>query len=84
MFGDEGRIRDLLRRWAADTASHQRLLNRIANDVPPFRDSYARALSDLRRLQNDDSVFLAAIDRLNAAIARELSRERPEALQPML
>lgn len=84
MFGDEGRIRDLLRRWEADTASHQRLLNRIANDVPPFRDTYARAMSDLRRLQNDESVFLAAIDRLNAAIARELSRERPEALQPML
>ncbi|WP_066734280.1 FHA domain-containing protein [Cupriavidus sp. D384] len=84
MYSDEAKIRDLLRRWEDDTASHQRLLGRIANDVPTFRDTYARALSDLRRLQNDESVLLAAIDRLNAAIATELGRDQPEALQPML
>lgn len=84
MYADEAKIRDLLRRWDDDTASHQRLLGRIANDVPPFRDTYARAMSDLRRLQNDESVLLSAIDRLNAAIATELGRDQPEALQPML
>lgn len=84
MYSDEAKIRDLLRRWEDDTASHQRLLGRIANDVPSFRDTYARALSDLRRLQNDESVLLAAIDRLNAAIATELGRDQPEALQSML
>lgn len=84
MYADETKTRDLVRRWEDDTASHQRLLGRIANDVPSFRDTYARALSDLRRLQNDDSVFLAAIDRLNAAIATELGRDQPEALQSML
>ncbi len=84
MYADETKIRELVRRWEDDTASHQRLLGRIANDVPSFRDTYARALSDLRRLQNDDSVFLAAIDRLNAAIATELGRDQPEALQSML
>lgn len=84
MYADEAKIRDLVRRWEDDTASHQRLLGRIANDVPSFRDTYARALSDLRRLQNDDSVFLSAIDRLNAAIGAELGRDQPEALQAML
>ncbi|GJG96478.1 FHA domain-containing protein [Cupriavidus pauculus] len=84
MYADEARIRDLLQRWEDDTASHQRLLGRIANDVPPFRDTYARALSDLRRLQNDESVLLAAVDRLDAAIATELGRDQPEALQSML
>ena len=84
MYADEAKIRGLLRRWGDDTPSHQRLLNRIANDVPPFRDTYARAMSDLRRLQNDESVSLAAIDRLNANIAVELGRDQPEALQPML
>ncbi len=84
MYADEAKIRDLVRHWDDDTASHQRLLGRIANDVTPFRDTYARALSDLRRLQNDDAVFLAAIDRLNAAIATELGRDQPEALQSML
>lgn len=84
IYADESKIRDLLRRWNDDTASHQRLLGRIANDVPPFRDTYARALSDLRRLQNDESVYLAAIDRLNAAIATEVGRDQPEALESML
>ena len=84
MYADETKTRELVRRWEDDTASHQRLLGRIANDVPSFRDTYARALSDLRRLQNDDSVFLAAIDRLNTAIATELGRDQPEALQSML
>jgi hypothetical protein len=84
LYTDEAKIRDLLRQWGDDTAAHQRLLGRIATDVPPFRDTYARALSDLRRLQNDDSVYLAAIDRLNTAIATELARDQPEALQAML
>ncbi|MBV8271388.1 MAG: FHA domain-containing protein [Cupriavidus sp.] len=84
MYADESRIRALVSRWDEDTAAHQRLLGRIANDVPAFRDIYASALSDLRRLQNDDSVFLAAIDRLDTAIATELGRDRPEALQSML
>lgn len=84
MYADETTIRALVARWAADTVAHQRALGRIANHVPAFRDTYAEALSYLRRLQNDDSVFLAAIDRLNAAIATELGREQPEALQSML
>jgi len=84
MYADEATIRGLVRRWEDDTASHQRLLGRIANDIPPFRDVYARALSDLRRLQNDDSVFLAAIARLDAAVVTELGRDQPEALQSML
>jgi len=84
IYADESRIRALVSRWDEDTAAHQRVLGRIANDVPAFRDIYARALSDLRRLQNDDSVFLAAIDRLDTAIATELGRDQPEALQPML
>lgn len=84
MYADASKIRELVRWWDEDTASHQRLLGRIANDVPAFRDVYARALSDLRRLRNDDSVYLAAIDRLDAAVATELGRDQPEALQPML
>jgi len=51
MYADASKIRELVRWWDEDTASHQRLLGRIANDVPAFRDVYARALSDLRRLR---------------------------------
>ncbi|WP_183298530.1 FHA domain-containing protein [Cupriavidus alkaliphilus] len=84
LYTDETPMRQLLAYWNQDTAAHQRALGRIAADVPAFRDLYAEALSDVRRLQNDASVYLAAIDRLNASIAAELGRDRPEALQPVL
>ncbi|WP_427310531.1 FHA domain-containing protein [Cupriavidus sp. H39] len=84
LYTDEAPIRELLAYWNQDTAAHQRALGRIAGEVPAFRDLYADALSDVRRLQNDASVYLAAIDRLNASITAELGRDRPEALQPVL
>jgi pSer/pThr/pTyr-binding forkhead associated (FHA) protein len=84
MYADEDKIRALVKPWERDPAMHQRALDRIANYVPAFRDTYAEALSFLRKLQNDDSVYLAAIDRLHTAIATELGRDQPEALQPML
>ncbi|SOY47831.1 putative Forkhead-associated protein [Cupriavidus taiwanensis] len=84
LYTDETPMRQLLAYWNQDTAAHQRALGRIAADVPAFRDLYADALSDVRRLQNDASVYLAAIDRLNATIAAELGRDRPEALPPVL
>ncbi|NOV25370.1 FHA domain-containing protein [Cupriavidus necator] len=84
LYTDEAPIRALLAYWNQDTAAHQRALGRIAGEVPAFRDLYADALSDVRRLQNDASVYLAAIDRLNATITAELGRDRPEALQPVL
>lgn len=84
LYTDEAPIRQLLAYWNQDTSAHQRALGRIAGDVPAFRDLYAEALSDVRRLQNDASVYLAAIDRLNATIIAELGRDRPEALQPVV
>ncbi|MGN5479858.1 hypothetical protein ACTMU2_32380 [Cupriavidus basilensis] len=81
---DESTIRGLLTHWNQDTAAHQRALGRIAGFEPAFRDVYASALSDVRKLQTDESVYLAAIDRLNATIATELARDQPEALQPVL
>ncbi|MBP0632519.1 FHA domain-containing protein [Cupriavidus sp. AcVe19-1a] len=84
LYADEAPIRQLLAHWNQDTIAHQRALGRIAADVPAFRDLYADALSDVRRLQNDASVYLAAITRLDASIATELGRDRPEALQPVI
>ncbi len=42
------------------------------------------ALSHLRKLQSDDSVYVAAIDRLDAAIRTELGRDQPGALSAVL
>jgi pSer/pThr/pTyr-binding forkhead associated (FHA) protein len=84
MYADEGTINNLLQRWDDDPKSHQRALDRIASYVPIFAEPYARALSHLRKLESDDSVYVAAIDRLNGSIRTELARDKPGALPPVL
>ncbi|CAB3763059.1 FHA domain-containing protein [Paraburkholderia humisilvae] len=83
IYGDEDRINRLLQHWDDDPKSHQRALDRIASYVPAFVDPYALALSHLRKLQSDDSVYVAAIDRLNATINAQLASDKPEALTPV-
>jgi len=84
MYTDEAKINDLLHRWDDDARSHQRALDRIASYVPTFTEPYAQALSHLRKLESDDSVYVAAIDRLNGVIRTELARDKPDALPPVL
>ena len=84
MYADETTINGLLQRWDDDAKSHQRALDRIASYVPAFTDPYAQALSQLRKLESDDSVYVAAIDRLNTTIRTELARDKPDALPPVL
>ncbi|WP_420996714.1 FHA domain-containing protein [Cupriavidus sp. 30B13] len=84
MYADEASIRGLLRDWNADVPAHQRALDRISAYVPAFKDRYAEALSYVRKLQSDDSVYLAAIDRLNASLATGLAGDAPQALQSVL
>lgn len=81
IFSDEDRMRALLDQWQTDTGAHQQRLDRIASMVPDFREPYALALSHLRKLQSDDSVYIAAIDRLKASIARDLESGHAEALK---
>ena len=73
IYADENRMNDLLKQWESDPSGHQRRLDRIASTVPAFRDLYAIALSHLRKLESDDSVYLAAIERLKASIDRALA-----------
>ncbi|MGF6769913.1 pSer/pThr/pTyr-binding forkhead associated (FHA) protein [Paraburkholderia sp. GAS199] len=84
MYADETTITRLLQRWDDDAKSHQRALDRIAAYVPAFADPYAQALSHLRKLESDDSVYVAAIDRLNGTIRTELARDKPDALPAVL
>ncbi|MBP0595197.1 FHA domain-containing protein [Paraburkholderia sp. LEh10] len=84
IYQDEAHIGNLLKRWDDDAKGHQRILDRIASYVPEFTEPYALALSHLRKLQSDDSVYLAAIDRLNSTIAAELGRDKPDALPAVL
>ena len=52
--------------------------------MPQFAAPYAEALTHLRKLQSDATVYLAAIDRLKASIATELNRDNPQALVAVL
>ncbi|MFT4510375.1 FHA domain-containing protein [Caballeronia sp. 15711] len=73
IYADENRMTELLKQWESDPSGHQRRLDRIASTVPAFRDLYAIALSHLRKLESDDSVYLAAIERLKASIDKALA-----------
>ncbi|GAB2902124.1 hypothetical protein GCM10027093_43950 [Paraburkholderia jirisanensis] len=84
IYVDEARINDLLKHWDDDPKSHQRTLDRIASYVPQFTEPYALALSHLRRLQSDDSVYVAALDRLNATIGTALGHDKPGDLPVVL
>lgn len=84
IYGDEEKIRKVLKQWNEDTQRHQRAFATISAYVPEFRDAYAETLSRLRKLQNDDSVYLAAGERLKATINAQLDRDAPEALEAAL
>jgi hypothetical protein len=83
MDADEDRITGLLARWNSDPQAHQHALDRISSYVPEFAEPYAQAMSHLRALQSDNSVYLPAIARLNAAIATELPRGNFDTLRAM-
>jgi hypothetical protein len=84
IYVDEAKIKALLKYWNDDTQAHQRIFETIASYVPEFKDAYAEALSHLRKLQSDDSVYLTAIERLKSTISTELNRDAPEALENAL
>jgi pSer/pThr/pTyr-binding forkhead associated (FHA) protein len=84
IYADEDSIERLIGRWNDDTGEHQRALARIASRVPQFGEWYGEALSHLRRLQSESTVYLAVIERVKANIATELERDNPDVLQPVL
>ncbi len=84
IYADEEEMSALLKQWDDDVQGHQRAFTAISSPVPEFRDWYAEALSRLRKLQSDNSVYLAAIERLKTTISSELNRDQPEALDAVL
>lgn len=48
---DQTRIQQILKQWHDDQPAHQRAFATISSYVPAFRDTYAQALSDLRKLE---------------------------------
>ncbi|WP_245643914.1 FHA domain-containing protein [Paraburkholderia oxyphila] len=84
IYRDEAPIRALTSRWNDDPGEHQRALDRISAEVPAFAAVYADALSHLRKLQSDDSVYVAALDRIKAEIDKALDSDRLDTLAATL
>jgi pSer/pThr/pTyr-binding forkhead associated (FHA) protein len=84
IYADEDSIESFISRWNEDTGEHQRALDQIGSQVPQFADWYGEALTHLRRLQSEASVYLPVIQRLKANIATELARDSADALDPVL
>ncbi|TDG17980.1 FHA domain-containing protein [Paraburkholderia silviterrae] len=84
IYRDEAPIRALTSRWNDDPGEHQRALDRISAYVPAFAAVYADALSHLRKLQSDDSVYVAALDRIKAEIDKALDSDRLDTLAATL
>jgi len=84
IYADEDNIERVVSRWNEDTGEHQRSLARIASYVPEFVDWYGEALTHLRRLQSESSVYLPVVERVKVNIATELSRDNPDVLKPSL
>ena len=81
MYADEDRIGEILQALGRRCAEPSALARPHRFVRARVREPYAQALSHLRKLQSDDSVYLAAIDRLKASIARNWRGITPEALQ---
>jgi pSer/pThr/pTyr-binding forkhead associated (FHA) protein len=47
---DQARLRQVLKQWQDEQQAHQRAAATIASTVPAFRDTYAKTVSDLRKL----------------------------------
>jgi pSer/pThr/pTyr-binding forkhead associated (FHA) protein len=84
IYSDEDSIEHLIARWNDDTGEQQRALAWIASYVPQFGEWYGDALTHLRKLQSESTVYLPIIGRIKANIATELERDNPEALSPVL
>ncbi len=78
IYADEDRDRRGDRALERETREHQRALGRIAALVPEFNAPYAEALTHLRKLQSDATVYLAAIDRLKASMVAEVRATAPK------
>ena len=84
IYSDEDSIEHLIARWNDDTGEQQRALAWIASYVPQFGEWYGDALTHLRKLQSESTVYLPVIGRIKANIATELERDNPDALSPVL
>jgi pSer/pThr/pTyr-binding forkhead associated (FHA) protein len=81
IYRDEVVIRDLLARWEAHSEEYRGSLALLLAEAPDFRDAHALAFSQLRALRNDSSVYLGAIEKLDALVRQKLEAGTPQELE---
>ena len=84
LFKDEDTINDLLAWWEEDPESRRRSLGTISQNVPEFMEYRQLLFSHLRALQSQQSLSIAAIDRLVEQLRDALRKGDAQALHKVL
>lgn len=77
MYEQEKDIETLLSWWNRDPEEYRGRMNQLLNYDPDFKAVHDQAFSHLRLLRNEKSVYLAAIEKLNARVEQLLAEDRP-------
>ena len=84
MFEQEKRIKEILDWWELDAKVHRRSLGSISHHVPAFAELRARVFSHLRRLESQQSLDIAAIERLIETVDEKLQADDAGSLYAVL
>ena len=80
IYEHEEQIRELVDWWNLDPEKHRSHMALLLAYVSEFKATHAQAFSQLRTLRNEQSVYLGAIDKLDAIVERHLTLDQPEKL----
>lgn len=80
LYHHEQQIRALLEHWEAQDSDGRRLLDQVLDQVPTFAPVHNHTFSQLRQLEYENAVYLAAIDNLNQRLQRLLADNQSEAV----
>ncbi|MGI9335554.1 MAG: FHA domain-containing protein, partial [Gammaproteobacteria bacterium] len=83
IFTDAGPIRSLLDRWDAGSEKNRRSMSLIARYVPDFEATQSKALSHLRMLRSQESLYVAATAALEQTILAKLEAGDGLGLKPV-
>jgi pSer/pThr/pTyr-binding forkhead associated (FHA) protein len=80
IYVHEERMNALLEAWEQDRNANRRLIGLALNYVPELEGLYSQALSHVRKLRNEKSVYLPAIVTLKTTIGEKVAADDTEAL----
>ncbi len=76
LFKDEHRIRQIIDAWNTRSGEFQKMSSRISQHTSEFNAYHANALSELRALQSEESLYVTAIDELVLKVREVLTNDR--------